>query len=82
MTDEDGMTDEDKGPELIDAREVARRLGVDRNTVYRLAEAGDLPAIRVGRLLRFAWPAALEALADRRAYCARPQRLTTVIPGR
>lgn len=32
--------------------EVARYLGVDRNTIYDLVKTGDLRAIRVGRFVR------------------------------
>jgi excisionase family DNA binding protein len=39
---------------LWDAKDVARFLGVHRNWVYQQAEAGSLPCIRVGGLLRFA----------------------------
>lgn len=40
--------------------EIAKYLGVDRNTVYDLVKTGDLHAIRVGRFVQI--PAA--ALAD------------------
>ncbi len=39
---------------LLTAREVQQILQVDRSTVYRMAEDGRLPAIRVGRSWRFA----------------------------
>ena len=38
---------------LLTARQVQRVLGVDRSTIYRMAQDGRLPAIRVGRQLRF-----------------------------
>lgn len=39
---------------LLTAREVADRMGVDRNRVYELANrAGGLRAYKVGGLLRF-----------------------------
>lgn len=38
---------------LLTLREVAHYLRVHRGTVYRLVKAGYLPAIRVGRDLRF-----------------------------
>ncbi len=40
-------------PQLLSARQVQTRLGVDRSTVYRMAEDGRLPAIKVGRQWRF-----------------------------
>ena len=38
---------------LWDATDVARYLKVSRSWVYRAAEAGNLPHLRVGALLRF-----------------------------
>jgi excisionase family DNA binding protein len=37
----------------MSAAEVAQRLGVSRPTVYRLSEAGVIPALRVGSQWRF-----------------------------
>lgn len=39
---------------LLTARQVQDVLGVDRSTIYRMAEDGRLPAIRVGKQWRFA----------------------------
>jgi excisionase family DNA binding protein len=40
--------------ELLDAREAALRLRVSLPTVYRLARAGELPSIKIGKdLIRF-----------------------------
>ena len=39
---------------VLDAGAVARRLGVDPATVYRMAADGRLPGVRVGRQWRFA----------------------------
>jgi excisionase family DNA binding protein len=41
------------GDELWDANDVARYLKVSRSWVYHRAEAGQLPHLRVGGLLRF-----------------------------
>jgi len=38
---------------LLSARQVQTMLGVDRSTVYRMAEDGRLPAVKVGRQWRF-----------------------------
>ena len=40
--------------ELLTAREVQQMLQVDRTTIYRMAESGQLPAMRVGKQWRFA----------------------------
>jgi excisionase family DNA binding protein len=42
-----------EGDELWDANDVARYLKVSRSWVYHRAEAGQLPHLRVGGLLRF-----------------------------
>jgi len=49
--------------EAVDAKEMARILGVTYATVIRYASTGDIPSLRVGRLWRFQPPAVLEALA-------------------
>ncbi|GAB4282945.1 MAG: hypothetical protein Kow0080_36900 [Candidatus Promineifilaceae bacterium] len=38
---------------MLTAREIQERLQIDRSTVYRMAEAGQLPAIKVGKQWRF-----------------------------
>lgn len=40
--------------ELLTAREVQEMLHIDRTTIYRMAESGQLPALRVGKQWRFA----------------------------
>jgi excisionase family DNA binding protein len=47
---------------LIDANELARRLGVSRSWIYQQVQAGQLPFIRVGVLLRFIPSEVLAAL--------------------
>jgi excisionase family DNA binding protein len=42
-----------RDPDLIDADEVAALLGVDRKSVYAAAARGELPHLRVGRLVLF-----------------------------
>lgn len=39
--------------QLLRAEQVRQLLGVDRSTVYRMAENGRLPAVKVGRQWRF-----------------------------
>jgi excisionase family DNA binding protein len=40
-------------PRFLRAEQVGRLLEVDRSTVYRMAESGQLPAMKVGRQWRF-----------------------------
>jgi excisionase family DNA binding protein len=48
---------------LWDAQDVARYLKVSRSWVYQRAEAGVLPCVRVGGLLRFR-PDSVRAIAN------------------
>ena len=48
---------------LWDAADVARFLKCSRKTVYRGADSGEIPCVRVGGLLRFD-PAAMRAIRD------------------
>jgi excisionase family DNA binding protein len=54
------MTSDNSSGALWDANDVARYLKVSRSWVYHRAEAGLLPYLRVGALLRFE-PAAVRA---------------------
>src|SRR5664279_3533764 len=47
------MTMQTNGQSLLTARQVQTMFGVDRSTVYRMAEDGRLPAIKFGRQWRF-----------------------------
>jgi excisionase family DNA binding protein len=53
---------DDEAGELWDANDAAHYLKVSRSWVYQRAEAGLLPCLRVGGLLRFD-PAAVRAFA-------------------
>ncbi len=48
---------------LLRVPEVARRLGLTTDRIYELAREGTLPAVRIGRQLRFD-PARLQAWID------------------
>ncbi len=39
-------------PELLRVEEAAKYLGIGRGLAYELARRGDLPSVRLGRLLR------------------------------
>lgn len=61
------------GEPLVDATTVAAYLGVDKTTVYRLASAGEIPAIEIApRVLRFR-PCDVRAFLDRRTRKAPPR---------
>lgn len=60
---------------LLTTRDVAALMKVDKSTVYRMAEDGRLPAIKVGRQWRFPEDRLLEWLG-------RPEVPAGAIPGR
>ena len=39
--------------QILKARDVSQMLGVGLSTVYRAVENGQLPAVRIGKALRF-----------------------------
>jgi len=47
------MQDVRQPQKLLSAEQVRQMLGVDRSTVYRMAENGRLPAVKIGRQWRF-----------------------------
>jgi excisionase family DNA binding protein len=53
-----------RSPKLLTAEEVADLLRVNRSSVYRWVERGLLPAIKVGRTVRFN-PDVVKAVLER-----------------
>ena len=51
--------------ELLNTGELARRLGCTERHIFNLIRRGQLPHIRVGRLVRFNWPTVLRVLEER-----------------
>lgn len=49
---------------LVDAREAARRLAISSRTLWTLTRRGELPAVRIGRSVRY-------SVADLAAYVER-----------
>jgi excisionase family DNA binding protein len=47
-----GEVSDGVGDRLLDVNEVAEYLRVSRSSVYKMIERGEIPAIRLGRLLR------------------------------
>ncbi len=59
--------------DLLTTKQVQTLLRVDRTTIYRMVEAGQLPAIRVGKQWRFA-PADVDHWLQSGRYGAMPRR--------
>lgn len=57
--------------EIMTADEVAELLRLDRKTVYEAAKKGEIPNLRVGRVLRFHRQAVLDCVAQGRVAPAR-----------
>jgi excisionase family DNA binding protein len=45
------------GEEILTARQVAERLALGVSRVYELARRGEIPHVRIGRVVRFRWSA-------------------------
>jgi excisionase family DNA binding protein len=54
----------DEPPKTLSVPEAGRWLGIGRNAAYEAARRGDIPVIRIGRLLRVP-VGALEKMLDR-----------------
>ena len=52
---------------LLTTKDVQALIKVDKSTIYRMAEAGRIPAIKVGRQWRFPEDQLMEWLGERRA---------------
>jgi excisionase family DNA binding protein len=59
--------------DLLTTRELQDLIKVDRSTIYRMAEAGHIPAVKVGRQWRFP-AAAIEEWLGQRTSQAPPRR--------
>jgi excisionase family DNA binding protein len=57
---------------LLTTRDVQEMIRVDRSTIYRMAEAGRIPAIKVGRQWRFPEDRLIEWLGEHRAPVQEP----------
>lgn len=58
-------------PELLDAKEVACRLGVPESWVRSNTRSGAIPHVQLGRYVRYSWPA-VQAWIET---CAKPGRV-------
>jgi excisionase family DNA binding protein len=65
--------------QLLTASEVADMLGFAAGTIVDWAEAGKVPAFKLGGRLRFRWSEVSEWLEEQRvisASCQRPMRVS------
>jgi excisionase family DNA binding protein len=67
------IIDDGNDPALLTVSEAARILRVSEKMVYRLIKTGDLPGIRIGRLMRIS-RAALNSLLSLRSESASERR--------
>jgi predicted DNA-binding transcriptional regulator AlpA len=50
--------------ELIDRRELMKRLAISEPTVIRMTKKGKIPEIPIGKNVRYDWPAVVAALKN------------------
>jgi excisionase family DNA binding protein len=60
--------------ETTTVAEAARLLGINTNTLYAAAARGEIPTIRIGRLLLIPKLALTELLRTGRPFVPKPQR--------
>ncbi|MDL4770741.1 helix-turn-helix domain-containing protein [Actinomadura xylanilytica] len=58
------MTEQPTGrdPDVLTTAELATRLGLSAQTVRRMANAGQLPALKTGKDFRYSWEAVRQVL--------------------
>jgi excisionase family DNA binding protein len=52
-----------RDPDVLTTAEVATKLGLSAQTVRRMANAGQLPALKTGKDFRYSWAAVKAALS-------------------
>jgi excisionase family DNA binding protein len=58
----EAATDQKLATDFIDTVELCRRLKCSRRTTNNLRERGKLPAVILGRLVRYHWPTVVSQL--------------------
>jgi predicted DNA-binding transcriptional regulator AlpA len=48
--------------EIIDRKELCKRLALDEGTIIRYEKKGKIPRLSIGNSIRYNWPAVIEAL--------------------
>lgn len=66
------------GPDWVGAPGAAAHLGITMRTLYRMIDEGDLPAYRVGRVIRLRWDQ-IEAFLQ--SHRIQPGELRHLYPG-
>ncbi|MEZ0071649.1 helix-turn-helix domain-containing protein [Planotetraspora sp. GP83] len=51
-----------RDPDVLTTKELAAKLGLSAQTVRRMANAGQIPALRTGKDYRYSWNAVLDVL--------------------
>ena len=51
-----------RDPDVLTTKELASKLGLSAQTVRRMANAGQIPALRTGKDYRYSWSAVLDVL--------------------
>ncbi|MEW9534149.1 helix-turn-helix domain-containing protein [Microbispora sp. NPDC049125] len=51
-----------RDPDVLTTKELASKLGLSAQTVRRMANAGQIPALRTGKDYRYSWNAVLDVL--------------------
>lgn len=51
--------------ELIDRKELCKRLSLSTPTIMQWERKGTIPCIRIGESVRYNWPAVIEALENK-----------------
>lgn len=47
---------------LLTAKQMAKLLSINENQLYKLVRSGKIPAIKLGRALRFQWDVVIDQL--------------------
>jgi excisionase family DNA binding protein len=62
MTDEQAPEQSGRDPDVLTTAELAAKLGLSAQTVRRMANAGQIPALKTGKDFRYSWEAVREVL--------------------
>jgi excisionase family DNA binding protein len=65
-------------PEWLNVKQAAKRLGVSAGTIYQLCDAGQLPHVRAGKLIKIA-PDDLGKIAREQPKPGKPDSVGTLL---